>query len=128
MKAEIMTEFETMRADLEAELAEARERVAETAADAAAADAARLDAVAVRDAMQLAVGPLGETIGAPIALRLADKSRAVAQATGNATRAKLLAEFARTRVVELEAAITQIQHLIDPPQPEPELIDAEAGA
>jgi hypothetical protein len=70
VKAEIMTEFETMRADLEAELAEARERVAETAADAAAADAARLDAVAARDAMQLAVGPLGETIGAPIALRL----------------------------------------------------------
>ena len=123
-----MTEFETMRADLEAELAEARERVAETAADAAAADAARLDAAAARDAMQLAVGPLGETIGAPIVLRLAHRSRAVAQATGNATRAKLLAEFARTRVVELEAAITQIQHLIDPPQPEPELIDAEAGA
>ena len=67
MKAEIMTEFETMRADLEAELAEARERVAETAADAAAADAARLDAVAVRDAMQLAVGPL--------ARRLARRSR-----------------------------------------------------
>ncbi len=49
------------------------------------------------------------------------------RATGEATRARLTVEFARARVVELEAAVMQVEDLIKPPRPDPELIEGEAA-
>jgi hypothetical protein len=131
MEQATMEQFEAMRADIEIELADARERVTEAEAAARDAEAARVAVLADRDAMQAAISPLGTTVTSPVALRLADKSRDVARVTGEAVRTKLFAEAARARARaragELEAAIAQVQGLIDPPKPEPELIEDEAA-
>jgi len=127
MEQATMDQFTAMRADIEGELTQARAAVVEAEADAAAAEAARLTALADRDAMQAAISPLGETVLAPIALRLGDMSRALSRATGDAIRARLIAEASHRRVTELEDAIAQIERLIDPPPPDPELIEGEAA-
>ncbi len=73
-----MDQLSAMRTDIEIELVEARTQVTEAEAAAAAAEAARLTALATRDEIAAAISPLGAAVGAPIALRLADKTRDLA--------------------------------------------------
>lgn len=121
----MMHEFQAMRAELEAELIEARRQVTATAADAADAEAARVVALAARDAVQAAVAPLGNKIGSALAERLAAKNREVHAATGTVTRTTMIAEVARHRVADLEASIEQIETIS--PTADPAKVPAEAA-
>ena len=128
MKTEIMTEFETMRAEFEAELIEARACVTQAETAAAAAVAAHAAAHARCTDAQTAIAPLGNAVTNTIAGRLTALDRDLRSAVGDVTRSGMVADQARNRVADLELSIEQVERLMKPAGAEPDAEQAEAVA
>ena len=124
----IMTDFEAMRTEFEAELIEARACVTQAETDAANAVAAHRAAQTRCTDAQTAIAPLGNAVTSTIAGRLHALDRELRSGLGDVTRTSMLAEQARGRVADLALSIEQVERLMKPAGAEPDAEQAEAVA
>jgi chromosome segregation ATPase len=110
-------QFTAWRAEIEAELTEARAEVAQAEADLAHARAARGDVAAKGEAIREALAPLRDSTASALRGRLSSFDQGLRQADGAITRATAVLQNAQNKVGDLETGLAQITGLMTPPEP-----------
>jgi hypothetical protein len=123
MDATVMEQLQTWRAEIGAELTEARQAAADAAADLRTTTVARDVAHARTAAFRFALSGLRQPLPSALARRIEPLDRDVHSADGAVARATAMEANARVGVADLEDALSQLMRLLAPPPPVEESAD-----
>jgi hypothetical protein len=126
MSDTVSEEFATMRAELEAELAEAWEKVEEARVQLGEAREAFTAVSIKQQALDQAAAPLGRTIASALHARLRRGDGEIRRAEGAVARAAGVVANAKAVADDLEIALAQIAQLTAPPEPAEDPVEVAA--